>query len=123
MVRPAAALAAAGALLALLALAALARPRRVPLEPARDAPAETSPGESPRSEQRERLLAAEPIDVNVATAADLELLPRIGPTLAERIVEERERGGRFATVDELARVRGIGPRTLARLRPLLVVEP
>lgn len=123
MIRPAAPLAAAGALLALLALTALARPRRGPPAPVRVASVEVSRGETQGGEQRERLLGEEPIDVNAATAADLELLPRIGPTLSRRIVEERERGGRFGTVDELTRVRGIGPRTLDRLRPLLVVEP
>ncbi|HJK93884.1 MAG TPA: helix-hairpin-helix domain-containing protein [Polyangiaceae bacterium LLY-WYZ-15_(1-7)] len=57
------------------------------------------------------------IDVNTASREDLELLPRIGPTLAERIEEARP----FASVDELVRVRGIGPRTLERLRPMVRV--
>ena len=58
------------------------------------------------------------MDVNAASAADLELLPRIGPALARRILEARP----FATVDDLVRVRGIGPRTLERLRPLVQVS-
>ena len=123
MVRPAAPLAAAGAVLALLALAALARPHPAPGGQVRDAPPEVARVEPRSSAQRQRLLSEEPIDVNAASVADFELLPRIGPTLAARIVEERERGGRFGTVDELARVRGIGPRTLERLRPLVVVAP
>jgi len=63
------------------------------------------------------------VDINAATTADLELLPGIGPTLAARILEERERGGRFGSVGELTRVRGIGPRTLETLRPLVTVAP
>jgi competence protein ComEA len=62
----------------------------------------------------------ERLDLNRATEAELELLPRIGPAMARRIVEERP----FANVDELVRVRGIGARTLERLRPLVQVgEP
>ncbi len=116
--RHSAPLAASGALLALMALASLARPRHQPPPPRRDPPAAPV-----TSEQRERLLSSEPLDINAASTDDLELLPRIGPTLAARIVEERERGGRFRTVEGLTRVRGIGPRTLEVLRPLVTVAP
>lgn len=58
------------------------------------------------------------IDVNSASAAELELLPGIGPTLAQRIVEDRERNGPFATVEDLDRVSGIGPRTIEKLKEL-----
>lgn len=47
------------------------------------------------------------------------MLPNIGETLARRIVESREAEGPFAEVDDLQRVRGIGPRTLEQLRPYL----
>lgn len=57
------------------------------------------------------------LDLNRATMAELELLPRVGPALARRVVEARP----FASVDELVRVRGIGPRTLAKLRGLVHV--
>ena len=69
------------------------------------------------------LRRGEPIDVNTASAADLELLPRVGPALAARIVADRERNGRFTHLDELDRVSGIGPRTVQRLAPLLRVTP
>jgi competence protein ComEA len=59
--------------------------------------------------------------VNRATVEELQLLPRIGPTLAARIIEERERGGPFRTLHDLTRVRGIGPRTVERLAPLAEV--
>jgi len=57
------------------------------------------------------------IDINSAGAAELELLPRIGPALAARIVEDREFNGSFADLDELERVHGIGPKTVDQLRP------
>ena len=122
MTRPSAPLAACGIVLCVLALITLARPRadaRVQNAP------EAAPAQAPPvagSEQRQRLLSEEPIDVNAATADELQLLPRIGPTLAERIIDEREHGGRFDRVESLTRVRGIGPRTLERLRPLVMVR-
>ncbi|WP_315099100.1 helix-hairpin-helix domain-containing protein [uncultured Cellulomonas sp.] len=60
------------------------------------------------------------VDLNTADAAALDALPGIGPVLADRIVAHRE-DGRFATVDELADVAGIGPTLLERLRDLVRV--
>lgn len=59
----------------------------------------------------------ETIDVNEASSEELQLLPRVGPAIAGRIVEARP----FASIEDLTRVRGIGPRTLERLRPLVAV--
>ncbi|HEX7089342.1 MAG TPA: helix-hairpin-helix domain-containing protein [Longimicrobiales bacterium] len=64
-----------------------------------------------------------PLDVNRATAAELERLPGIGPTLAARIVAYRDSAGDFGSADELLRIRGIGPALLARLRPHIVARP
>ncbi len=64
-----------------------------------------------------RLLLGLRLDLNLADQADLEALPRIGPVLARRILEAR-RARAFGSVDELRRVKGIGPVMLARLRPL-----
>lgn len=62
------------------------------------------------------------VNINTASAAELELLPGIGPALAQRIIEYRAKHGRFRRVDDLDAVRGIGPRTLERLRPLVRVD-
>jgi len=59
-----------------------------------------------------------PLDVNRASAVDLEVLPGIGPVLAARIVE-RARVRPFSRVEELDEVRGIGPATLAGIRGLV----
>jgi competence protein ComEA len=61
-----------------------------------------------------------PIDVNVATADELEALPGVGPATATAIVTERERNGPFLDVDDLDRVPGIGPAKLDALRDLVV---
>jgi competence protein ComEA len=65
--------------------------------------------------------AGAPIDLNTATAADLETLPGIGPMLAAAIVAERERNGPFKSIDDLQRVRGIGEGRIAPLRELVRV--
>ena len=62
------------------------------------------------------------VNVNTATAADLERLPGVGPVLARRIVEHREAKGLFRQLDDLQQVKGIGPRLLARLKPLLSLD-
>ena len=56
------------------------------------------------------------IDINSAGVDELVLLPGVGPAIAERIVDYRERYGPYSTVEELAAVRGIGPKTLSRIR-------
>lgn len=61
--------------------------------------------------------AAAPLDLNRATVEDLDRLPGIGPVLARRIVEHRERHGAFHSIEELLGVPGIGARSLERLRP------
>jgi competence protein ComEA len=61
-------------------------------------------------------VALEPIDVNSATAADLEQLPGIGPATAAAIVDDRQRNGPFASVDDLDRVPGIGAAKLEAIR-------
>ena len=62
-----------------------------------------------------------PVNLNRADSAGLEGLPGIGPALAGRILERRRRA-RFDRVDDLLEVRGIGPATLERLRPHVVVR-
>lgn len=62
------------------------------------------------------------LNLNRARAGELESLPGVGPVLAGRIVAWRSRHGPFATVDGLLEVRGVGPATLERLRPLVHVR-
>ncbi len=61
------------------------------------------------------------IDVNKATAEELELLPGIGPSKAAAIVAEREKGGPFRSIADLERVHGIGEKTAQRLQPYLAL--
>jgi len=62
-----------------------------------------------------------PLDLNTASEAELERLPEIGPTLAARIVAQRQAQGPFRAVEELATIEGISPRMVDTLRPLVTV--
>jgi competence protein ComEA len=59
------------------------------------------------------------IDLNSAAWPELTLLPEISETMARRIVEHRELTGEFATLEDVQQVKGIGPRTFARIQPYL----
>lgn len=59
------------------------------------------------------------VDINQADWPELTVLPNIGETLARRIVESRQADGPYADLDQLERVRGIGPKTLEQIRPYL----
>jgi competence protein ComEA len=65
--------------------------------------------------------SAGPLDLNTATAEQLDTLPGVGPVTAAKILAWRSTHNRFSVVDELAEVPGIGPKTLADLRPLVRV--
>ncbi|MDT8438421.1 MAG: ComEA family DNA-binding protein [Wenzhouxiangellaceae bacterium] len=70
------------------------------------------------------VLAAEPVDVNTATAEQLaEALNGVGPAKARAIVEYREANGPFTHLDELINVRGIGMATVDKNRELILFEP
>ncbi len=69
-----------------------------------------------QAEERVRpLRAGEKVDVDRASAAELERLPGVGPELARRIVADRDSNGPFGGLEGLDRVRGVGPAMLARL--------
>lgn len=83
----------------------------VPRQKAEDAPAEATQG------------AVAVLNINTATAADLEALPHIGPTRAQQIVAFREAHGLFMRKEDLQNVSGIGPATFADLEPYITVGP
>ena len=74
-------------------------------------------------DRAEPLTAEFQLDLNEADWPELVQLPGIGETLARRIVESRDRDGRFLDHEDLERVRGIGPKTLDRIRPYLRPMP
>jgi competence protein ComEA len=83
----------------------------------------TDPG-SPRAlSSDERLVLGLPLDPNVAGSRELAFVPGLSRRLAAAIVGDRERNGEYATVAELERVRGIGPKRLAQASRQLLVAP
>lgn len=63
------------------------------------------------------------IDINNASAIELELLPGVGPAIAQRIIDYRLQHGPFSTVEELAEVSGISPRMVEEMRSMLSLGP
>lgn len=59
------------------------------------------------------------VNVNTASAQELEVLPEIGPSLAQRIIEHRKEHGPFRRPEDLLAVKGIGPKKLEQIRPFI----
>lgn len=66
--------------------------------------------------------AGEPVDLNAASAAQLESLPGVGPATAAAVIAWRDANGPFTSVEQLLEVRGIGPAKFEALRPLVTVR-
>ena len=80
----------------------------------------TVPSESARpSRPGAKPPVTDPIDMDIATTEQIQVLPRIGPLLAKRIVANRDSLGAFRSIGGLKRVHGLGPATLEHLAPLV----
>jgi len=64
---------------------------------------------------------AHPININTAGATDLQQVPGIGPSTAQKILDTRKSYGAFKTVDDLLAIKGIGPKKLEKMRKYLTV--
>ena len=62
------------------------------------------------------------VNINTAGLEELALLPRIGPSVAERIVEFREKNGRFKSAEDLLLVRGVGEKTFELIKPHIALS-
>ena len=63
------------------------------------------------------------VNLNTATASELEALPGIGPKTAERILDYRQKSGNFKKIEELMNVKGIGEKSFLKLKNLITVTP
>lgn len=68
-----------------------------------------------------RATAASPVNLNSASVAQLQTLPGIGASAAQRIVDYRQKNGSFKKIEELMNVKGIGEKSFLKLKPLIVV--
>ncbi|MBM4124309.1 MAG: helix-hairpin-helix domain-containing protein [Nitrospira sp.] len=96
-------------------------PTAVPKSLAADAEKSSSGRLSEKGREAGRIAGPRKLDLNRATAQELQMLPGIGAVLAQRVVEWRGAHGPFRTVEELQAVKGIGPKRMTQLRPLLSV--
>ena len=83
-----------------------------------ESPSPASPVDGAAESSKDGLL-----NLNTASAADLDSLPGIGQSIAERIIEYRTTNGPFQSVEDLQKVKGIGPALFAKLAPLITVGP
>jgi competence protein ComEA len=99
--------------LAVIAFAAIpaAAQQPSPAKAAKPAASPAKPAATPTS----------PVNINTATLAQLESLPGVGTKAAERILEYRDKNGKFKKVEDLMNVKGIGEKSFLKLKPLLTV--
>ncbi len=83
--------------------------------------------EHPQDRTTKSAISNKPVLLNINTASteELQTLPNIGERLAERIIDHRTQHGDFTSVDALQNVKGVGPKTIEKLRPFVdaMVDP
>ncbi len=71
---------------------------------------------------RVRATPASPVNINAATAAQLQTLPGVGASTAQRILDYRQKNNGFKKIEELMNVRGVGEKSFLKLKPLIVIS-
>jgi len=83
---------------------------------------ETPPAEPTKGSDESQPVNGGPVNINTASAEELDTLPGIGPALAGRIIAYREANGPFKSIEELDLVSGIGPASIEKIRDLVILQ-
>ena len=68
------------------------------------------------------LVAGDKVNINTANKEELSALPGIGPAIAERIIEYRDKNGPFKNTEEITKIKGIGEKTFQKIKDLIAIE-
>jgi competence protein ComEA len=80
-----------------------------------------SPEQQKAQKSKPAASAASPVNLNTATAADLQALPGVGAATAKLIIEHRQKNGGFKKIEELMTIKGIGEKSFLKLKPMITV--
>ncbi len=105
----------------LFAIAILIAALVVPSSPASAQTAKAASAAKTASPTKSRATPASPVNLNSASVAQLQTLPGIGASTAQRIIEYRQKNGSFKKIEELMNVKGIGEKSFLKLKPLISV--
>ena len=68
------------------------------------------------------LVAGDKVNINTANEEELSALPGIGPVIAERIIEYRDKNGPFKNTEEITKIKGVGDKTFQKLKDFIAIE-
>ena len=78
--------------------------------------------EEPDPEGPQEVLVEKSININTATLEELDLLPGVGPAIAQRIIDYREANSGFYDIEEIMEVSGIGEKIFQKVEPYIIAE-
>jgi competence protein ComEA len=87
------------------------------------APALVANAQAPQPAKKQAAAPVATVNLNTATAAQLDTLPGVGAKLAERIIDYRAKNGGFKKIEDLMNVQGIGEKNFLKLKPYITVTP
>jgi competence protein ComEA len=90
--------------------------------PAADAQAGKAAAAKPHAAARVRATANAPVNLNAASVTQLQTLPGVGASTAQRIIDYRQKNGAFKKIEELMNVKGVGEKSFLKLKPLITLS-